>query len=120
LIVHYAPRDGRERGVVGATSTCPATTTRADDNSSGVAVLLEVARMLQRGAAGGVRADRAGRLHARGAPCFGGPEMGSVQHARRLPEQHGEVRLVMGIEMVGYFDDALFSQVYPMPLFFAF
>jgi Zn-dependent M28 family amino/carboxypeptidase len=121
LIVRYGPREARERVVVGAhVDVYGDDNPGADDNASGVAVLLEVARLLQRTRPAVSVPIELVAYTLEEPPCFATPEMGSVQHARRLRDQHVAVRLMISIEMVGYFDDALFSQSYPSPLFFAF
>lgn len=79
----------------------------ADDNASGVSVLLELARLLP---------DRKIRFVAfanEEAPYFLGEEMGSYVYAR---ERGKGVRAMFSLEMLGYYDDAPGSQSYPAPL----
>lgn len=81
----------------------------ADDNASGTAGLLELARLL------------AGRPLARKVvlaaysteepPFFGSPQMGSAVHARSLGD--AEVRGMIGLEMIGFFAE---EQPWPDPL----
>src|SRR2546423_1116522 len=80
----------------------------ADDNASGVAVLIELARM---------------KLPARfiafaneEMPYFQSGEMGSYAAARRARERGEEVRAMFSLEMLGYFADQPGSQQYPAPL----
>lgn len=80
----------------------------ADDNASGVAVLLELAAM---------------RVPARfvafaneEAPYFYGPEMGSWVWAKRARDRRDEIPAMFSLEMLGYYRDAPGSQQYPAPL----
>lgn len=73
----------------------------ADDNASGVAALLELARLL-----GARRLPGAVELVAYSTeepPHFGGSEMGSAVHARSLAASGREVVAMVSLEMVGYF-----------------
>ena len=80
----------------------------ADDNASGVAVLLELAAM---------------KIPARfvafaneEAPYFYGPEMGSWVWAKRARDRRDEIPAMFSLEMLGYYRDAPGSQQYPAPL----
>jgi len=85
----------------------------ADDNASGVAGLLELARML---AASPPRiAVELVAYTLEEPPYFRGAEMGSLQHARRLRESGKDVVLMISLEMIGYFRDEVGSQRYPLP-----
>lgn len=83
----------------------------ADDNASGVAVLLELGDLLRRNPP-----RREVELVAyvlEEPPFFRTPHMGSAVHAESLlPEKH-EVAGMIALEMVGYFSDARGSQSYP-------
>ena len=79
----------------------------ADDNASGVAVLIELASLLR---------DRKIRFVAfanEEAPYFLGPEMGSYVYAR---ERGAGVKAMFSLEMLGYYQDAPGTQGYPAPL----
>ena len=83
----------------------------ADDNASGVAALLEVARALA------VRSlDRSVVFIAfvnEEPPSFKTPEMGSRVYAREAKARGDDIRGVVALEMVGYFSDRPRSQNYP-------
>jgi hypothetical protein len=84
----------------------------ADDNASGVAVLIELARLLQ---------DASIRFVAfanEEPPYFMGPDMGSWAFARRSRERGEPVRAMFSLEMLGYYRDTPGSQRYPFPLSF--
>lgn len=80
----------------------------ADDNASGVAGLLELARLLQQ------QAPKTGvQLVAYASeepPFFRSDEMGSAVHAASLERP---VKLMIALEMIGYYDSASGSQDYP-------
>ncbi|MCD6043804.1 MAG: peptidase [Burkholderiales bacterium] len=79
----------------------------ADDNASGVAVLIELASMLRH------RKIRFVAFANEEAPYFLGPEMGSFVYAR---ERGAGVKAMFSLEMLGYYRDAPGSQTYPAPL----
>ncbi|WP_020558428.1 M28 family peptidase [Thiofilum flexile] len=86
----------------------------ADDNASGVAGLLELARLLSHASL-----DRPVTLVAftlEEPPFFRTPDMGSAVYAKALQEQGTAVELVMILEMIGYYSDEPDSQSYPLPL----
>lgn len=75
----------------------------ADDNASGTAALLELARVLH-----GRQLARPIMLVAYAneePPFFGSEEMGSAVHARSLVEQHRSVAGMICLEMIGYYTD---------------
>lgn len=78
----------------------------ADDNASGVAVLIELARLVPSGVRFVAFANEE-------APYFLGPEMGSFVYAR---ERGAKVRAMFSLEMLGYYSDTPGSQAYPAPL----
>ena len=78
----------------------------ADDNASGVAVLIELARLVPSGVRFVAFANEE-------APYFLGPEMGSFVYAR---ERGAGVRAMFSLEMLGYYSDEKGSQRYPAPL----
>lgn len=87
----------------------------ADDNASGVAALIELARTLPPG-----RPERTIHFVAftnEEPPFFAGPDMGSERYAQHLEERGVDVDLMVSIEMVGYFSDEPGSQRYPVRAF---
>jgi hypothetical protein len=89
---------------------CPA----ANDNGSGVAALIELARLLR---------DEPRRRTVRFVafvneepPYFHTDEMGSLVYARRAAEQGADVSAMLSLETIGYYSDAPGSQQYPAPL----
>ena len=85
----------------------------ADDNASGVAVLLEVSKLLT---------DRDNKndieliaYSQEEPPSFGSENMGSYLHAKQLEDNKIPVILMLSLEMLGYFSDDNGSQGYPAP-----
>ena len=84
----------------------------ADDNASGVAVLLELAALL-RNASLPVRFVAFANEEM---PYFRSGEMGSLVWARRARERGEPIRAMYSLEMLGYYRDEAGSQRYPPPL----
>lgn len=104
--------------VVGAHYDTCGHTPGADDNASGVAGLLELARMLAKHPTGQNVELVAYTLEE--PPYFRTEGMGSHQHAQLLKYEGATVRGVIVLEMIGYFSDKPGSQRYPLPLLRAF
>jgi Zn-dependent M28 family amino/carboxypeptidase len=105
----------RERGggviVVGAHYDSVPGTPGADDNASGVAALLELARLLA-----GLELRRTLRLVAfvnEEMPFFLTGDMGSAVYARQVKARGEAVHLMLSLEMLGYYRDEPGSQRYP-------
>jgi len=103
--------DANGEVVIGAHYDTNPGTPGADDNASGVAVLLELAAM-----AAGRPVKSTVRFVAfanEEAPWFGTPSMGSLIYARRAREQQAQIEGMISLEMVGYYSDRPASQAYP-------
>jgi hypothetical protein len=86
----------------------------ANDNGSGVAAILELARLLK-------------NLHPRRTrlrfvlfvneepPYFQTEDMGSLRYAQLLAERNEPVSAMISLETIGYFSDAPGTQQYPQP-----
>ena len=85
----------------------------ADDNTSGLAVLLELARLLGEHPPATPVELVAWTLEE--PPHFRTEEMGSRIHAKALKASGLPVDLVLSLEMLGTFEDAPGSQRYPLP-----
>jgi hypothetical protein len=115
LEVTVPGRDRRsEVVVVGAHYDSNRGTPGADDNASGVAALLELARSL--------RADslaRTVRLVAfanEEVPFFGTPDQGARRYVTLLRQRRDDVRSMLSIETIGYYATGPRTQMYPKPL----
>jgi Zn-dependent M28 family amino/carboxypeptidase len=102
--------------VVGAHYDSNRGTPGADDNASGVAALIELARLL--------RAD--GRAHARTihfvafaneeVPFFGTADQGARRYVAAIKARGDDVRAMLSIETIGYYATGASTQLYPKPL----
>jgi hypothetical protein len=111
IICSFGPGEG-ERVIVGAHyDVSPEKGKRpgADDNASGVAGILELARMLSNDKPALRRLDEIKRpvdliaYTLEEPPYFGSENMGSYQHAKLTAEKKAPILLMMSLEMIGYF-----------------
>ncbi|HKU45508.1 MAG TPA: M28 family peptidase [Burkholderiales bacterium] len=115
-VQEFTSRDRRVRNieagagsiVVGAHYDTVPGSPGADDNASGVAVLLELAALKL--------PVRYVAFANEEMPYFAGPEMGSWTYARRARERGERIDAMLSLEMLGYYRDAPGSQRYPAPL----
>jgi Zn-dependent M28 family amino/carboxypeptidase len=85
----------------------------ADDNASGVAALIELARAFV-----SVRPARTVRFAGfvnEEPPYFQTSEMGSLRYAARARERGERIVAMISVESIGYYADAPGSQQYPLP-----
>lgn len=97
--------------VVGAHYDSALDTAGANDNASGVAVLLELARRM-----GTRRAERELRLvwfTNEEPPHFQTNDMGSLRYARALAAEGREVVAMLSLETLGFYSDSPDTQQYP-------
>jgi peptidase M28-like protein len=102
--------------VVGAHYDSVAGAVGADDNGSGVAALLELARLLK-----GVQPAKGSELRLvfyvnEEKPYARTEKMGSLVHADALARAGKQVLAMISLETIGYYSDAPRSQRYPAPL----
>ncbi len=104
----------RTNGVAdGATPDAHSHTPGADDNASGVAGLLELARLLI--AHPPAQPVELVAYTLEEPPQFRTTNMGSFTHASMLATQGTPLRMMLSLEMLGYYSDAPGSQHYPVP-----
>jgi Zn-dependent M28 family amino/carboxypeptidase len=99
--------------IIGAHYDTVVDTPGADDNASGVAGLLELARLLQK-----YPSERTIQFVAftlEEPPYFYTAKMGSRMYAKRLKVDGTRVQLMISLEMIGYAGKHL-KQSYPFPL----
>jgi hypothetical protein len=111
FIAHFGPREGPLL-IIGAHYDACGTTPGADDNASGVAALLELTRLLS--ATPPPRPVDLVAYTLEEPPHFRTTNMGSYVHAHSLHQRGREVRLMLAVEMIGYFADVSDSQRYPL------
>jgi len=108
--------DGDKTIVVGAHYDTANGLAGADDNASGVAGLIELARLLSQ--------TKPSLLPTRielvfypleEPPYFRSEYMGSYIHAQSLKKAGRDVAYMLSLEMIGYFSDQANSQHYPVP-----
>lgn len=109
IILSFGPEAG-ERMVVGAHYDVCGDTPGADDNASAVAGLLELARMLNAAKPALNRRYDFVAYNFEEPPFFGTAKMGSAVHAAALAKAGVRVKLMICLEMIGYFTDAPDSQ----------
>ena len=112
VFVDFGPKDSPAYVIGAHYDTCLAQ--GADDNASGVAGLLELARQLKKTET---------RLKSRfilvawpleEPPFFATENMGSHHHAKLMKKEKIKLKLMISLEMLGYYTDAPNSQRYPI------
>jgi len=99
--------------IIGAHYDTIVGTAGANDNTSGVAAVLALARRFA-----GRRCERTLRFVAftnEEPPYFQTEQMGSLVYARRCRQRGENVVAMMSLETIGYYDDTPGSQNYPAP-----
>jgi hypothetical protein len=100
--------------ILGAHFDTVAGTPGADDNASGIAVLLEVARLARNLTPPKPWAFIGFTLEE--PPAFSTPVMGSLVYAQGARRQQAQIRGMLCLEMVGYYSQVPDSQSLPLPL----
>jgi Zn-dependent M28 family amino/carboxypeptidase len=115
VIASFGPENG-SRIIVGAHYDVAGDQSGADDNASGIAGLLEVARLLAQDSAKLERRIDLVAYTLEEPPYFRTEQMGSYVHAKSLKDQDVKVDLMVCLEMIGYYSSADGSQSYPIGL----
>jgi Zn-dependent M28 family amino/carboxypeptidase len=113
VLASFGP-DSRDLVVVGAHYDTHGELPGADDNASGVAGLLELARLLA-ALPLPTRVDLVA-FSLEELPVFGSRDMGSAVHARSLRASGARVRGMVCLEMIGFFSKDPGSQKFPFEL----
>lgn len=112
VVAKFGSGDG-ELIVVGAHYDGCSSTPGADDNASGVAGLIELAKLLD---AENHQNVELVAYSLEEPPFFRTEQMGSYFHAKELSERKASVKGVVILEMIGYFSEQPDSQNYPIKL----
>ena len=110
ILATFGPKT-EERVVVGAHYDSCGPMSGADDNASGIAGLLELAKLLGKAPPNVMVELVAYTLEE--PPFFRTQKMGSAIHAQSLKAANVKVRAMLSIEMIGYFSDEPNSQSFP-------
>ena len=116
IIVSFGPEDG-ERIIVGAHYDSAGELPGADDNASGVAGLIALAKKLAKLKSNQLttRIDLVAYALEE-PPYFKTDQMGSAWHAFKMHEEKVAVKLMISLEMLGFYSDRDDSQQYPIPV----
>lgn len=101
--------------VIGAHYDTVCETPGADDNASGIAGMLETARLIAESPA--VHTILFAAFTLEEPPFFRTRQMGSYIFAEYLHKRNTNIKGMISLEMIGYFTEKEGSQYYPMPLF---
>ncbi|RSK41187.1 M28 family peptidase [Hymenobacter perfusus] len=112
ILGHFGPETGPVI-VIGAHYDVCGEQPGADDNGSGVAALLELARLLSRQPQLPYRIELVAYTLEE-PPFFRTRHMGSYVHAEALRKAGVPVRGMVALETLGYFDDRKHTQRYPL------
>lgn len=114
IIVHFGTANSK-RIVVAAHYDSHKDSPGADDNASGVAALIEIARLLGKSKFTNLSIELAA-LATEEVPFFRREEgMGSIVHAKSLKRNNTEVELVIILDQLGYFSNEEDSQKFIFP-----
>jgi Zn-dependent M28 family amino/carboxypeptidase len=113
IIASFGPEEG-ERIIVGAHYDVRREEDGADDNASGVAGILELAKLFK-GQALKYRIDLVA-FTLEEPPYYNTKQMGSYVHAKSLHDAGIPVKGMISLEMIGYFSDKENSQEYPVSI----
>lgn len=101
--------------VVGAHYDSAIGTPGANDNATGSAAVLELARLLSPLKGNAAKRIRLVLFVNEEMPYFGTSDMGSLHYAKRLAESGERVTAMYSLETLGFYSDAPGSQKYPAP-----
>jgi len=104
--------DKKKRLIIGAHYDACGNQEGADDNASAVSGVLELARLLSKEKPN-YRVDFVA-YSLEEPPFFDTPNMGSYVHAKSMHDQHIDVKGMICLETIGYFNDSAGSQSYPL------
>jgi Zn-dependent M28 family amino/carboxypeptidase len=104
---------GKEIVIIGAHYDTCLGTTGANDNASGIAAMMEIARLVK-----DITIDRSIRFVAfvnEEPPFFQTNEMGSYVYAKSCRKRNDNISAMISLETIGYYTSQRNSQKYPFP-----
>jgi len=113
LVLSYGPADA-PLVIAGAHYDVCGEQDGADDNASGVAAILALARLLALHRPVVSNRILLVAFCLEEPPSFRTPAMGSAVHARALREREARVKAMIALEMLGYYSDQPHSQTFPV------
>lgn len=111
IITNFGSENG-SKIVIGAHYDVSGPYSGADDNASGVAGLIELAKLLKRENTKKNITLIAYTLEE--PPYFATKSMGSYIHAKKEREDNRNIELMISLEMIGYFSEEKGSQTFPV------
>ena len=114
ILLNFGP-ESDEIIIVGAHYDTAHSYPGADDNASGVAALIELARLLSQNEKSLTSRIQLAFYSLEEPPYFRTEKMGSFIHASRLKEKQQKIKMMIALDMVGYFSDEKNSQHFPIP-----
>lgn len=115
VIASFGPRDA-DRFIIGAHYDVFGDYPGADDNASGVAAILEIARMLKEEKKPLKNRIDLVAFALEEPPFFASEDMGSSHYAKKIHSEKAKVKMMLALDMIGYFSDKPNSQERPLPL----
>jgi Zn-dependent M28 family amino/carboxypeptidase len=113
VVEHTGSKQPRAILLVGAHYDSVIGSPGANDNATGVAILLEMSRALRQENL--ARTVRFAAFVNEEPPFFLTEAMGSREHARRARQRGEDIQAMLSLETLGYYSDAPGSQRYPPP-----
>lgn len=112
--------ESRERVIIGAHYDVAFDQPGADDNASGVAGIIELARMISEQAKKLPHDIEIVAYSLEEPPYFRSSKMGSAIHANKIKSEGVPVKYMISVEMIGFYSEEWFSQSYPNPILYLF
>lgn len=113
IVSYYGPKNGK-RIIIGAHYDVCGDQDGADDNASGIAGLIEIAKQFQKYKPTTKYRFEFVAYTLEEPPFFRTEYMGSHVHAKSLHDNNVTVAAMISLEMIGYFSEAPKSQEYPI------
>lgn len=115
IIASFGPRTA-DRFIIGAHYDVYGDYPGADDNASGVAAILEIARLLKKEKVPIKSRIDLVAFALEEPPFFASADMGSAHYAKKIHGEKAKVKMMLALDMIGYFSDKKDSQERPFPL----